>query len=193
VGGVVVRRSSALPGIVIFIGAVLALFLALAVLIVSSFPTHLSQLHAPHLRYLSSLTSVLDSSSSFRIAAVFEQHGISEPKVLTYQGNDLEVIGLDGRGDRLVPTDGACGGYYPVDAAVSPDGLWAVCVFVPSPSTPPTLFYLDLVSLRPHGPPVHHAFELGEEPILSPVWSPNGRYVALGWEITRICGQCSQP
>ena len=83
---------------------------------------------------------MLDISGYFRIWAVFEQHGISEPQVLTYYGNDLEVIGLDGRGDRLIPTDGPCAGYYEVDAAVSPDGLWAVCVFRPYPSTIVTPF-----------------------------------------------------
>jgi hypothetical protein len=172
-----VSRPSPLASTLIVI--VLTLTLALAGC--SGFGTypHLSQLHAPHLHDLSALTSVLETSGYFSIAAVFEQHGNSEPQVISFHHNDLEVTGLDGHGDRLIPTDGSCEG----NAAVSPDGLWAACVLwsYPASKTAPATYQLDVVSLSPHGPPVHHAIALGDtESILWPVWSPDGRYLAVG-------------
>jgi hypothetical protein len=173
-----VARLPALAKTVIFIVIVLSLALTLAGCIGPATTTHLSRLNAPNLRYLSALSHVLATDGYFHIAAVFEQPGSTEPQVLTFYHNDLEVTGLDGRGDRLIPTDGACTG----DAAVSPDGLWAACVFLDTPSdrTAIPTYQLAFTSLSLHGQPVHHAFELSSlEPRMGPVWSPNGRYLAV--------------
>jgi hypothetical protein len=169
VGGVVVRRPSTLATTTIVL--VLTLAIALASCIGPGTNTHLSRLNAPNLRYLSALSGVLATDVSyFRIAAVFAQRGSTEPQVLTLYQNSLEVTGLDGRGDRLISTDGACTGA----AAVSPDGLWAACVFLD------TTYKLALTSLSPHGQPVQHAFALADtQPRMGPVWSPNGRYLAV--------------
>jgi hypothetical protein len=183
VGGVVVSRPSALTSTLIVLALILTLALAGCADVVPD--NHLPRLHASNLRYLSALTSILDANSNFHIAADFEQHGSTEPQVLTFYHNNLELTGLDGRGDRLIPTDGSCAGFnhLSLDAAVSPDGLWAVCEFESSPAStaPLPTYYVDLVSLRPHGAPAHYAFELGVGgilPLVGPAWSPDGRYLA---------------
>lgn len=174
-GGVVVGRQSALASTVI----ALTLATVLAGCVGPFADTHLSRLNAPNLRYLSALTGTLDGNGYFRIAAVFDQRGSTEPQVLTSYRNNLEVIGLDGRGDRLIPTDGGCKG----DAAVSPDGLWAACVFLDTPPARTALptYKLEITSLSPQGRPVHHSYELGGvQSSQGPVWSPNGLYLAVG-------------
>ncbi len=171
------RRPSTLASAAIVLMLTLAITLAGCVPLVTN--TRPSRMNAPNLRYLSALSDNLATSGYFRIAAVFEQRGAAKPQALTFYQNNLEVIGLDGQGARLIPTDGACMG----DAAVSPDGLWAACVFLGASVASATVatYKLAITSLSPHGGPAHHDFELGDEqPRVGPVWSPVGHYLAVG-------------
>jgi hypothetical protein len=140
----------------------------------------LTRLHLPNLTYLPAVSAMLDSSSGSRIEAVFMQRGNAEPLVLAniYQAG-LEVISLDGTGDRHIATDGTCTSLV----AVSPDGEWAACISLGPPpgSAGPATYRLQLVSLSPRGQPLRRTFDLGLGLTpMGPAWSPTGRYLAVG-------------
>jgi len=140
----------------------------------------LTRLHLPHLTYLPAVSMMLDSTSGRRIEAVFMQRGNAVPLVLAADyPTGLEVIGLDGTGDRHIATAGTC---YSL-VAVSPDGEWAACIIIgPLPgSTGPATYLLEVVSLSPHGQPLQRTFDLDLAlTSMGPTWSPTGRYLAVG-------------
>jgi hypothetical protein len=159
-GGEDVRRTFVLRG------ASVALALALALLALtgcaSPGPTTvtLTRLHLSHLTYLPAVSAMLDRISGSRIAAVFMQRGNAELLVLVaVYPTGLEVIGLDGTGDRHIATDDECSSLV----AVSPDGEWAACIIVGPPpgSAGPATYLLQVVSLSPHDQPLRRTFNLG--------------------------------
>jgi hypothetical protein len=95
-------RPSALVCTVIRIISMLTFALALAGCIGpgGTGPTHLPRLNAPNLRYLYALSRILDADGFFRIAAVFEQHGSTEPQVLTLAGYQISRLSKVRGGDR---------------------------------------------------------------------------------------------
>ncbi len=164
-------------------GASVALALALAFTGCASAGPHivtLTRLHLPQLTYLPAVSAILDRTSGNRLETVFMQRGNAEPLVLVqlYPAG-LEVIGLDGTGDRTIATDGTCWSLV----AVSPDGEWAACIILGPPpgSTGPATYLLEVVSLSPHGQPLRRTFHLGlASTSMGPAWSPTGHYLAVG-------------
>lgn len=167
------RRSGRITNVLLCLG--LSLPLALAGCVQGGgVPYTLSPLHVEGLQPMPGLTSLFEFG--YAGFAIYQGAGDAAPRVLVNTGSHLDVVGLDGSGDRHLAMHTECQG----PPAVSADGRWGACLGYNAGFTSSTDDRLEIVSLAA-GSTRHHQFTLSDsaDAYFDLAWSPDGSHLAL--------------
>lgn len=138
-------------------------------------PYTLSPLHIPRLQHLPALATIIDENDMVDGGMTVFQAGDMPPQALLNLYSQLEVVRLDGSGERSLDSRIKCEGTL----AVTTDGQWGACVGPQGSAQANTLEIFSLAA----GSTQRHEFQLqGLASNRDLAWAPDGSHIAvLGW------------
>jgi hypothetical protein len=138
-------------------------------------PVHPGAASIVGLQHLPALEQLIDDKSqggSGPGVVLYQWAGDAVPQALMNLSDKLEVVGLDGSGERQLATDIACAGVPSVTA----DGRWGACIGYNGSST---IDWLEVVSLA-EGSTQHQVFHLSSDGSYYDLsWAPDGTRLAV--------------